>query len=102
VTVTPSRCMTLAAWLAMQATACRITCHAGVAAYDALNAVYCFVSDAISGMLDLDEFADELGYTSVRECLRAWRACQDAHRKLKHVYRGDVYELYNRLAEIAG
>lgn len=71
--------------------------------YDVLNAFYCFVSDAISGAMPFEEFCSELGYdTDSRKAYQTWNACQAAHRKLRKIYSGDIYELANELQEIAG
>jgi len=61
------------------------------------------VSDAICGYMPFEEFCSELGYdTDSRKAYQAWNACQAAHRKLRKIYSGDIYELANELQEIAG
>lgn len=70
--------------------------------YDVLNAFYCFVSDAISGEMDAIEFNREFCYKDPRKALKVWRACQNANKKLKRIYDGDIYELANELAENYG
>jgi hypothetical protein len=68
--------------------------------YDVLNAFYCFVSDAISGMMDFEEFCSEFGYDNdSRTAERTWKACIRAMRKLQRIYDGDIYDLSNELSE---
>jgi hypothetical protein len=44
--------------------------------YDILNALYCFVSDAVSGLDSFDEFCRNFGYdTDSREAYQTWQAC---------------------------
>ncbi len=42
------------------------------------NALECFVSDAIGGDMDIDEFSSEFGYEKVSECLAAHKGCVKA------------------------
>ena len=71
--------------------------------YDILNAFYCFISDAISGDMSFSEFCSEFGYDEdSRSAEKTWKACKRAADKLKRIYDGDIYDLANRLQEIAG
>ena len=71
--------------------------------YDILNAFYCFISDAISGYMTFSEFCGEFGYDEdSRSAEKTWKACKRASDKLKRIYDGDIYDLSNRLQEIAG
>lgn len=71
--------------------------------YDILNAFYCFISDAISGDMTFKEFCSEFGYDEdSRRAEKTWNACVKAHDKLQRIYPGDIYELADRLQEIAG
>jgi hypothetical protein len=71
--------------------------------YDILNAFYCFIGDAISGDMTFSEFCGEFGYDEdSRSAERTWKACKRAADKLKRIYDGDIYDLANRLQEIAG
>lgn len=70
--------------------------------YDVLNTFYCFVSDAVSGEMDILEFSREFGYDNPKEAMSAWRACKNANKKLKRIFDGDIYKLANDLAENYG
>lgn len=71
--------------------------------YDALNAFYCFVSDAVSGKESFDNFCSELGYDEdSRTAERTFKACKRSLEKLERIYDGDLYDLANELQEIAG
>ena len=65
--------------------------------------IYCFyllLSDAISGEMDVDDFQNEFGYTSVKECLRVHRACKDQLHKANIILNGyDLYDTINDLQE---
>ena len=73
--------------------------------YDVLNALYCFVSDAISGLYSFDEFCGEFGCDNdSRRAERIYKACKRAYNKFQRVsgYNDDqMYEFINELAEIA-
>jgi len=70
-----------------------------------INAFECFLSDALAGIQnsDIDDFQSEFGYTSVKECIRAWKGCTNASRKAKRVV-GDedrICDLINEINEAA-
>lgn len=67
--------------------------------YDVLNAFYCFVSDAVSGLMDIDDFQSEFGYEKDSECIKAYKGCQKAAAQMERIYDGDLYNLLNALAE---
>ena len=73
--------------------------------YDVLNALYCFVSDAISGLYSFDEFCGEYGYDSdSRKAEKIWRACKRSYEKFSRVSGmtdDEMYDFINELAEIA-
>ena len=73
--------------------------------YDVLNAFYCFLSDAASGLLSFEEFCREFGYdTDSRTAYRTWQACQYSSRKALRLLDGtesDLYALLNQLSEVA-
>ena len=66
-----------------------------------IGAFECFLSDALTGIQnrDIDDFANEFGYTSVKECIRAWKGCTNAARKAKRVV-GDESRLCDLINEI--
>lgn len=71
--------------------------------YDVLNAFNCFVSDAITGKDSFEDFCGEFGYdTDSRKAEKTHKACQRATDKLERIYDGDIYDLANRLSEVAG
>lgn len=73
--------------------------------YDVLNAFYCFVSDAISGMEDFPDFCAEFGYDEdSRRAEKVWKACKRSLEKLERVSGyplDEIYDLCNALAEEA-
>lgn len=73
--------------------------------YDVLNAFYCFVSDALSGLYSFDEFCGEFGYDSdSRKAEKIYRACKKAYEKFARVSGlsdDEMYDFINELAEIA-
>ena len=73
--------------------------------YDVLNAFYCFLSDAASGLLSFADFCREFGYdTDSRTAYRTWQACQRASRKALRLLDGtesDLYALLNQLIQVA-
>lgn len=64
-------------------------------------ALHCFVSDAIYGEYGLDQFQYELGYTSAKKCLKAWKGCKKSLKKCEsmgwHVQ--DLHDLVDELLE---
>ena len=73
--------------------------------YDVLNALYCFVSDAISGLYSFDEFCGEFGYdTDSRKAEKVYKACKRAYAKFERVSgfsENEMYDFINELSEIA-
>lgn len=73
--------------------------------YDVLNAFYCFVSDALSGLESFDNFCGEFGYdTDSRKAEKIYKACKRAYAKFERVsgYSDDeMYDFINELSEIA-
>lgn len=70
--------------------------------YDLLNAFYCFVSDALSGLETFEDFCAEFGYdTDSRTAERTWKACKRSTLKLGRIAGGaDLYDLCNELSEV--
>lgn len=68
---------------------------------DLENALECFVSDAIAGDMDIDEFASEFGYEKVSECITARKACIATRNKLAKlgIEGDDLYNISNALHE---
>lgn len=69
--------------------------------YDLLNAFYNFVTDALAGLEDFDDFCGNFGFDEPGRALSAWRGCQRAAAKLARIYPGDIWELADRLQEVA-
>lgn len=70
--------------------------------YDHLNAFYCFVSDAISGDMDFEEFCSEFCYdTDSRKAEQTWKACHELYKKALKVISEDLYDFANELGEKA-
>ena len=73
--------------------------------YDVLNAFYCFLSDAVSGLEPFEQFCREFGYDSdSRSAYQTWQACRRLSRKALRLLDGsetDLYALLNALAEVA-
>ena len=69
--------------------------------YDILNAFYCFVSDAVSGLDSFQEFCAEFGYDEdSRRAYKTWKACKRAADKFERVSGGvDIYDFINELSE---
>ena len=68
---------------------------------EVLEAFSCFISDAMSGENDYNEFCSEFGYEEdSRQARSTWRACQRANNKLKRIYDKDIYDLANELQEV--
>ena len=53
---------------------------------DLLDAMRCFVSDAMSGDMSFEEFEREFGYTSPLRAHNAFRGCQSAAKKLRELF----------------
>lgn len=71
--------------------------------YDVLNAFYCFVSDAISGLDSFEDFCSNFGYdTDSRKAEKTWKACKRAAAKFQRISADDIYNLANELSENYG
>ena len=74
--------------------------------YDLLNALYCFVSDSLSGMQDFNCFCNDFGYdTDSRTAERTWKACKRSAQKWYRVSEfseNETCDFLNELQEIAG
>ena len=73
--------------------------------YDLLNAFYCFVSDAISGLESFENFCGEFGYdTDSRKAEKTYKLCKRAYVKFNRVSGfsdDEMYDFINELSEIA-
>ena len=65
------------------------------------SAFYCFVSDALSGEMDFNEFCNEFGYDINHPNRRKiYKACQKSNCKFHRVFDGiDIYDFINELQE---
>lgn len=67
---------------------------------DLRHAFWCFVSEAQSGTMDIDDFFSEFGYTKISEGLKVYRGCQRQMEKYQTLQiPGDVCDLLNWLSE---
>jgi hypothetical protein len=73
--------------------------------YEVLNALYCFVSDAVSGLDSFEDFCSTMGYdVDSRSAYQTWQACQRSTAKAVRVLgtlRSELYDFLNELSEIA-
>lgn len=73
--------------------------------YEVLNALYCFVSDAVSGLDSFEDFCRNFGYDpDSRSAYKIWQICQRSSVKALRVFglsRSELYEFLNALSEIA-
>ena len=70
-------------------------------------ALYCFVSDALSGEMSLDEFYEEFGYKDsemkVSQIIAIHEACKTNAKKVRALIgEADIYDLINDLSERFG
>lgn len=66
---------------------------------DKISAFYCFISDAIAGLMSFDEFKSEYGYDDCCEAHRIWKLCKEATIKASRLGLGDLYKLSNYMQE---
>lgn len=73
---------------------------------DLLNAFYCFVSDAVSGLDSFYDFCRNFGYDEdSRRAEKTWKACKKSLEKFIRVSEfssDEIYDFANELSEIAG
>lgn len=73
--------------------------------YDVLNAFYCFVSDALSGLESFENFCREFGYdTDSRKAEKVHKACKRAYSKFERISgfsESEMYDFINELSEVA-
>lgn len=73
--------------------------------YEVLNALYCFVSDALSGLDSFEDFCRNFGYdTDSRKAYKTWQACQRSTTKALRVLdvsRSELYDFLNELSSVA-
>jgi hypothetical protein len=73
--------------------------------YEVLNALYCFVSDAVSGLDSFKDFCSNFGYDSdSRAAYQTWLVCQRSSVKALRVLgvsQAELYDFLNELSEIA-
>lgn len=63
-------------------------------------ALYCFLSDAVSGKMSFEDFCEEFGYdTDSRKAERTHKQCEAAEKKYNRVFEADIYDLLNELQE---
>lgn len=65
---------------------------------DLKHALYCFVSDACSGMNSFEDFCKEFGYDEdSRRAERIHKACERSLAKFQRICEADIYEVVNAL-----
>ena len=73
--------------------------------YEVLNALYCFVSDAVSGLDSFEAFCDSFGYAvDSRSAYQTWQVCRRSSVKALRVLgvsRAELYDFLNELSEVA-
>ena len=68
--------------------------------YDLLNAFYCFLSDAVSGLESFEYFCNEYGYnTDSIKAHNIYKECKRQLKKTQRVLTCNVYDLLNELSE---
>ncbi len=74
--------------------------------YDRLNALYCFVSDSLSGLDSFEDFCYNFGLELDEiKSLNVWKACKRSAEKFFRVSGlsvNEAYDFLNELQEIAG
>ena len=69
---------------------------------DLIESFFFFVSDAVYGTYELDEFFNEFGYEKISEGLKAFNGCRSAYNKMLRLL-GDkkkIFDLCNELSDI--
>ncbi len=73
--------------------------------YEVLNALYCFVLDAVSGLDSFEDFCRNFGYDKdSRFAYQTWQTCQRSSVKALRVLGvscSELYDFLNELSEIA-
>jgi hypothetical protein len=69
--------------------------------YNVINAAYCGLSDALfyADTRNIDDFANELGYTKISEAIRAYDGCKEAFGNWSCLNVDDLYDLANEMGE---
>ena len=71
--------------------------------YDTLNAMSCWIDDALSAKdYSLDEFAEEFGYTKPSEAIKVYKGCEKSLEQVERVIDSDLYDFINKLNERYG
>lgn len=60
-----------------------------------MNAVWCFIQDAISGQMDYNEFTSEFG--ELDDNKKVHKACQKSYEKYNRVFTEDIYDILEDL-----
>ena len=72
----------------------------GVKTIDVMEAFECFVNDAISGSDSFYNFCNDIGYDEdSRRAEKIWKACKMSLTKLKRLFNGDIYDLYDEIQQ---
>jgi hypothetical protein len=63
-------------------------------------ALYCFLSDAVSGKQSFEDFCSEFGYDEdSRSVERIRKECEKSLKKFEKVFEADIYDLINEIQE---
>lgn len=65
---------------------------------EVLQAFECFLNDCLVATDTLENFTSEFGYEE-KEARRIYAVCGRSLKKMKRIYEGDLYDLYNELNE---
>ena len=60
-----------------------------------MNAIWCFIQDAISGQMNYDEFTSEFG--ELDNSKKVHKACQKSYEKYNRVFTEDIYDILEDL-----
>ena len=67
---------------------------------DHINALYCFIGDAISGQESFEDFCSDMGFDEdSRKAEKIWKLCQESTTKAGNLNLGDLYQVSNFLQE---
>ena len=73
--------------------------------YDVLNALHCFVSEAVSGLDSFEDFCGNFGYDKdSRSAYQTWQGCQRSSvqaLRVLGVSRSELYDFLNELSAVA-
>lgn len=66
---------------------------------DKLGAFYCFIGDAIAGLMSFKEFQLDFGYDDCCEAHKIWKLCKESTIKATRLGLGDLYKVSDFMQE---